>query len=152
MALNPVSSFRQAGLALAAIAGLAYGGAANAQTTMSKTVPVNAPATQTVPRGQCAAFGSYVLDEDDAHPGKLSARFLDTVSRFVSAKCGATDKDGPIYIITMNDQDAASLETALRRMGTFDIIGASGVKGCARPATNVCPASTSANPLPRVGG
>jgi hypothetical protein len=151
MSVHATTGFRRAGFALATIAGLAMASAAHAQTA-PRPLPVNAPPASTVPHGQCTAFGSYVLDEDDAFPGKLSSTFLNTVSRFVAAKCATRDDKGEIQIITMNNQDAASFSTALRRMGKFDLIGVSGVKGCARPPGGICPSTTSSNPPPRVGG
>ena len=150
MALNPGTSFRRAGFALATIAGLAAGDGANAQTGL-KATPANAPFTQTVSKGDCDAFGSYLLDEARQFKDAMSKTFLQTSVRFLRAGCAATDKDGEIQLITMTDQDAASLRTALRLMGKVDIIGLSGVKGCARPATGICPANTSAN-TPKVGG
>lgn len=151
MALNPSTSFRRAGFALAAIASLAAGDGANAQTT-ARATPVNAPANQPVSPAQCAAFGKYVLDESDAFPGKLSGTFLDSISRFVGADCATRDAKGEIQIITMNNQDAASLRTARTLMGKFDILGLSGVKGCARPPNGVCPETRSSATDPKLGG
>jgi hypothetical protein len=151
MSLEPSTSFRRAGFALATIAGLAFGDAAFAQTAPRPT-PINAPPSQPISAGQCAAFGKYVLDEDDAFPGKLSGTFLESISRFVSADCATRDAKGEIQIITMNNQDAASLRTSLMLMGKFDIIGATGVRGCHRPAGGTCPSTTSSTNIPRTGG
>jgi hypothetical protein len=151
MALNPSTSFRRAGFALTAIASLAAGGVANAQTAPSPT-PVNAPAASGVPYGECAAFGKYLVDELNAFPGKLSMEFRGSAARFIGAKCATRDDKGEIQIIIMNVQDAASFRTARKRMGTFDILGASGVKGCVRPASGVCPTNSSSNALNVDGG
>ena len=151
MSLEPSTSFRRAGFALATIAGLAFGSAAHAQTA-AKPTPVNAHPSPSISRAQCAAFGKYVLDEDNAFPGRLSGTFIESISRFVGADCATRDAKGEIQIITMNNQDAASLRTSLMLMGKFDIIGATGVKGCHRPAGGICPSSTSSNNVPRAGG
>ena len=144
------TAFSRAGFALTAIASLALGGSAYAQPPL-KSSPVKGSPTQTVERGQCLAFGKYVLDEDDAFPGKLSSTFLDSVGRFVAAKCTTRDAKGEIQLITMNDQDNASLRTSLRLMGKFDLIGVSGIKGCHRPPAGACPANTTSAPGARVG-
>ena len=150
MSLHPSTSFRRAGFALATIAGLMAGGSAFAQTAPSPT-PVNAPASQGVPAAQCAAFGKYLLEEFKAFPSKLSGAFMESASRFVGSDCAIRDAKGEIFLITMNDQDGASLRTALKRMGTYDIRTASGVRGCHRPPTAACPATTSSNFLPKSG-
>lgn len=133
------SSFRKTAIGFAAATTL-FAYPALGQTL--KPSPVNAPA-QTVSATECAVFGSYVADEADAFEGKLSSAFLDSVSRFVAAKCATKDAKGEIQIIIMNNQDGASFRTARGRMGKFDILGASGVKGCVRPANGVCSSSTT---------
>ncbi len=150
MALAPVTNrFRSAALALAL--GTAAMGIAPASA--QQITPVAAPpATQTVSEGNCAAFFHYIADEARTFPDQLSREFLSSALRFKRANCAASDKDGPIYIITMTDQDAASLRTSLRRMGKFDIIGVSGVKGCHRPPGNACPVTTGSNARPAAGG
>jgi hypothetical protein len=105
---------------------------------------------QTVSPAECSTFADYVSDEAEAFPGKLSATFMNSVLRFVKAKCTARDAQGEIQLITMNDQDGASLGTALRRMGGYDIRGISGVRGCHRPTNGTCPATTSSN-SPKAG-
>jgi hypothetical protein len=142
------SSFRKTAIGVTAAATL-FAYPALGQTL--KPSPVNAPA-QTVSATECAVFGSYVLDEADAFEGKLSSAFLDSVSRFVAAKCATKDAKGEIQIVTMTKQDAISIGTALRRMGKFDIIGISGVKACVRPANGVCSSSTSSVQTLKAGG
>jgi hypothetical protein len=150
MSLHPSTTFRAAGFAALAVAGLAMGTAAHAQTG-ARPIPVNAPAS-TVPYAQCAAFGGYLVDELKAFPGQLSDTFRNSASRFIRAKCATHDADGEIQIVLMNDQDGASWRTARKRMGTFDIMGVSGVRGCTRPPNGVCPAATSSNGPAGVGG
>lgn len=119
--------------------------------TAVATNPASAPTTSSVSGGDCAAFGKYVLDEDAAF--KLSDTFFDSVGKFVTAKCQPFDKDGPTQIVTMTDQDAISLRTALRRMGKVDILGLSGVAHCDRPEKGVCPAGSASTARPSgVGG
>ena len=85
-----------------------------------------------------------MLEEAREFSDKMSPTFLKSISRFTKAGCAATDAKGEIQIITETEQDDASLRTALRRMGTVDIIGLSGVKGCDRPPGGVCPTKTGA--------
>jgi len=151
MALNSGTSLRGTGFALAAIASLAAGSVANAQTR-SAPVKLEPGAAQTVSPAQCAAFGSYVLEDMDVLGERLSPTFLNSVSRFVAAKCATRDDRGEIQLIMMTPDDAASLRTARKRMGTFDILGVTGVKGCVRPQAGVCPANSSSNPLNIDGG
>jgi hypothetical protein len=92
-----------------------------------------------VSKSDCDVFASYVLDEARTFKDKLSKEFLNTTLRFLRSGCAAKDKDGEIQMVTMTTQDAASLRTALRLMGKIDVIGMSGVNGCARPANGVCP-------------
>src|SRR4029077_13615367 len=110
MSLNP-ASFRRAAFALAAVSGFALGGAAHAQPPL-KSSPVKGTPMQTVSPAECSTFADYVSDEAEAFPGKLSATFMNSVFRFVKAKCTARDAQGEIQLITMNDQDGASLGTA----------------------------------------
>jgi hypothetical protein len=147
--MRSTSSFRTVAFGLTAAA-LALGTAAPAY---SQTTLVSTPPAQTrVSEGDCLAFRRYVADEVRAFPGQLSADFLRATIRFTKAGCASADKDGPIFIITMNTQDGASLETALRRMGRVDIFGQSGVSHCHRPAGNVCPITTGTAARPTTGG
>jgi hypothetical protein len=146
--MRSTSSFRTVAFGLTAAA-LALGTAAPAY---SQTTLVSTPPAQTrVSEGDCLAFRRYVADEVRAFPGQLSAEFLRGAIRFTKAGCASSDKDGDIFIITMTDQDAASLRTALKRMGKFDIIGVSGVKGCHRPSGNICPVTTGSTTAPSGG-
>jgi hypothetical protein len=99
----------------------------------------------------CAVFRRYILQEAKDFADQMSGTFLTSVSRFTKAGCAARDGDGEIQIITENDQDAASLRTARGRMGKIDILGASGVKHCARPPNGVCPVQTGATKRPAAG-
>jgi hypothetical protein len=148
--------FRNAGLALWGAGSLASIGAAastweaNAQTLADNARLLGAiEASRGVSPGDCAAFRHYILDEAKAFADQMSGTFLTSASRFTKAGCKTSDAQGEIQIITETVQDGASLRTARRRMGTIDILGISGVKGCHRPPNGVCPAQTGANALRR---
>lgn len=136
-------------VAAAAVVGLSALNAIPAIAQSVRSTPVTAaPATQTVPAGQCAAFGKYLVDELKTYPNDLSPEFRKSAARFLRASCTNRDADGEIHFVTMNAQDDASLTTARVLMGRFDIFGASGVRGCHKPRDGVCPAATSSTPSP----
>src|SRR5256885_2254201 len=95
------TTFRRAGFALTAIAGLALASPAHAQPPL-KSSPVKGTPTQTVSPAQCAAFGSYVLDLSEKDGVNFTDTFLNGVSRFVAAKCATHDAKGEIQLITMS--------------------------------------------------
>jgi hypothetical protein len=99
----------------------------------------------------CAVFRRYILQEAKDFADQMSGTFLTSVSRFTKAGCAARDADGEIQIITETFQDAVSLRTARGRMDKIDVMGLSGVKGCARPPNGVCPAKTGTAASPRSG-
>jgi hypothetical protein len=115
-----------------------------------QSAPTALPNDRKISPAQCSVFGGYVADEADTFGTKLSATFINSIARFVSANCAAKDAKGEIHIITMTDQDAISMNTALRRTGRVDIFGISGVRHCANPPNGTCPAQTTSN-LPRLG-
>jgi hypothetical protein len=152
MALPRIQRDWRSAIVVTAIVGAAalFAGTAHSQTAVA-TNPPPAPATSSsISGGDCAAFGKYILDEDKT--SKLSDTFFDSVGRFVTAKCQPSDKDGAIQIVTMTDQDAISLRTALRRMGKVDVLGLSGVAHCDRPENGACPAGSASAARPGVGG
>ena len=114
-----------------------------------KTSPSALP-TRAISPAQCTVFGGYVADEADTFGAKLSATFLNSIARFVAADCATKDAKGEIHIITMTDQDAISMRSSLRRMGSIDVFGSTGVKHCANPPNGTCPAQTTSN-SPRLG-
>lgn len=142
--LHAPSSFRKTAFALTTAAALAVFAAFPAA---AQQVAANPPATQSqgVPTAECGAFGTYLLDEAKTYHATMSKTFLLSAGRFLKAGCAASDKDGPIQIITETNQDAASLLTARTLMGKFDILARSGVVHCDRPPNGICPtpASTS---------
>jgi hypothetical protein len=140
---HPSAYIRATAFAFAA-ATMISGSAAQAQSPQ----PVANITTPGVSTGECGAFTKYMAQEARDFGGKLSATFLDNSLRFLRAGCKPFDKDGEIQIITRNDQDGASLGTALRRMNKFDILGISGVKHCHRPDGGTCTITTGSTNLP----
>ena len=144
-------SFRKGAIALTTAGLIAASMLAPFSAAAQQLRPTPASTTQGVSESDCKVFGSFILDEARDFKGKLSREFLLSAARFLKSGCKHFDADGEIQIITMNSQDGASLETALRRMGKTDIIALSGVTGCHRPEKGVCPINTSDN-TPRTGG
>lgn len=126
---------------------------AQQQKVMAANPPVGAASatTSAVSKGDCLAFGHYLAEEARDFSGKLSATFLRSVIRFAKAGCSASDDNGQIQIVTDTDQDLISFRTALRRMGKVDILSASGVAHCDRPANGICPTRTSGAIAPKSG-
>lgn len=116
------------------------------------TPDMNSTSPRTVSKAECQAFASYLLDEAREFKNDMSVEFLSSAARFLRADCRATDKNGEINIITMNNRDGSTFKTATQRMGEFDIIGISGVKHCHRPPNGVCPAMSGAASRPAAGG
>lgn len=148
MSLNP-TAFRRAGIGLTTAAALAIAALlpAHAQSVLAANPPSGGSG---VSPAQCAAFGKYLTDEARAFKKDMSRTFLVTSARFLRSGCAAFDKDGEIQIITETLQDGASLRTARRLMGKYDILGNSGVAHCDRPPNGVCPTRTGAN-APKAG-
>lgn len=161
MSLSPgarsASAVSRAGLGLL----LLFPNAAQAQTSAANAAPAQpaaAGAAQSGPvsPGDCAAFQRYVLDQARAHKDAKgenahSGTWLSSTFRFIQAGCRAEDAQGRIQIITMTDRDVVSFDTALTRMGRFDILGASGVDHCYRPDGDVCPPRRTGTIAPRAG-
>jgi hypothetical protein len=127
---------------------------ASGQTLADNASRLPTAAATRVSPGECSTFASYIVDELKAFPELRGGALSSSAKRFIKAGCAARDADGEIQIVIETNQEAASLLTARRRMGTIDIIGASGVSGCVRPPNGVCPAKTgtTSSPRPAKGG